>query len=196
VKTNVGTKDVDSETELVTDTWYNVTALYSGSDFEIYLNGELDGFTSWSGTILPTTIALTIGQVLPANQGFNFNGVLDDIRIYNYALSVAQIEQLAGGTSAVREFDSQIPNQIFLEQNYPNPFNPSTRIAFSVRSAGLVSLKVFDVLGSEVATLVNETLNAGSYRVDFRRTNLSSGVYYYRLQTQEGTLVKKMLLVR
>lgn len=196
VKTNSGVKDVDSETELATNTWYNVTVLYSGSDVEIYLNGELDAFTTWSGTLLTTPISLTIGQVLPTNPNYNFAGELDDIRIFNYALSVAQIEQLAGGTSAVRERDAQTPRQMSLEQNYPNPFNPTTTMRFGIRRLGLVTLQVFDVLGKEVATLVREELEPGFYSVQWNASEMASGVYYCRLQTQESLLVRKMVLMR
>ncbi len=201
VKTTTGVKDVDSETELATDTWYNITGLYSGSDFEVYLNGELDAFTSWSGTILPTTIALTIGQVLPNNQSYNFNGVLDDIRIYNYALSVDSIQALAGGTTAVDEDKKKLlPTEFVLEQNFPNPFNPATTIRFSVPTivgtGHALSLRVFDLLGREVAALVNSDLQPGFYTVRWNAENAASGIYYYRLQTERGSIVRKMLLLK
>ncbi len=200
VKTTLGTKDVDTETELLTNTWYNITALYSGSDFEIYLDGELDGFTSWSGTILPTTIALTIGQVLPGNQSYNFNGVLDDMRMYNYALSVDSIQALAGGTTAVDEDEKLPPTQFVLEQNYPNPFNPATTIRFSVPTivgtGHALSLQVFDMLGREVAVLVNAELPPGHYAVRWNAESVASGVYYYRLQTNRGSIVRQMLLLK
>ena len=197
VKTTAGVKDLDSETELSTNVWYNVTVLYSGSDFEVYLNGDLDAFTSWSGTILQTGINLTVGQVLPNNQGFNFNGVLDDIRIYNYALSVQQIQDLAGGTSAVDgDRNQSLPTELVLEQNFPNPFNPTTNIKFGVQTSGDVSLKVLDVLGREVATLVNSHFPPGFYTVPWNAGNAASGVYFYRLQTERGTRVRRMLLLR
>ena len=68
--------------------------LYDGTDYEIYINGELDAFSSFSGLILTTPIDLMIGQVLPGNTQYNFKGVLDDIRIYNYALSYSSIQSL------------------------------------------------------------------------------------------------------
>lgn len=197
VKTTAGTKDVDSETELVADTWYNITTLYSGSDFEVYLNGELDGFTSWSGTILPTTIALTIGQVLPNNQSYNFNGVLDDIRIYNFALSVDSIQSLAGGTTAVDEDKKELlPTEFVLEQNFPNPFNPGTSIRFGIQGSGFVMLKIHDMVGREVAMLVNSNLRPGFYTVRWNAENVASGIYYYRLQTERGSIVRKMLVLK
>ena len=91
---------------------------------------------------------------------------------------------------------SNIPDQFSLSQNYPNPFNPATTINFSIPKSGLVTLKVFDVLGQEVATLVNDPKVAGSYSVNFNGENLSSGVYFYRLEANDFVSVKRMLLVK
>jgi hypothetical protein len=89
---------------------------------------------------------------------------------------------------------STVPTEFSLAQNYPNPFNPSTTIRFVVPVSGFVSLKVFDLLGREVATLVDEKKDAGSYEVTFDGKNLSSGVYFYRLQAGEFVQTKKLLL--
>jgi hypothetical protein len=83
-----------------------------------------------------------------------------------------------------------------LEQNYPNPFNPSTRIIYQVAAATNVKLEVFDMLGRKVATLVNERKEAGEYSVNFNASGLSSGVYFYRLQTDKFTQTKKLMLVK
>jgi len=83
-----------------------------------------------------------------------------------------------------------------LEQNYPNPFNPSTRIIYQVAAATNVKLEVFDMLGRKVATLVNERKDAGEYSVNFNASGLSSGVYFYRLQTDKFTQTKKMILMK
>ena len=87
-----------------------------------------------------------------------------------------------------------------LAQNYPNPFNPSTKIRYIIplgtKHAVSVQLKVYDVLGNEVAILVDEEKEPGIYEVEFNSVNLSSGVYIYRLQTAEFNSTKKMLLLR
>ena len=83
-----------------------------------------------------------------------------------------------------------------LGKNYPNPFNPSTRISYSVPVKQQVTLKVFNLLGNEVATLVNEVKDAGSYNVDFNAKNLSSGIYYYRLQSGNFVQTNKMILIK
>lgn len=83
-----------------------------------------------------------------------------------------------------------------LVQNYPNPFNPATVIKFNLPEQDVVTLKIYDNLGREVATLVNEQLNSGSYEVNFNAQNLASGVYFYRIQTSKFTDTKKMMLLK
>lgn len=96
---------------------------------------------------------------------------------------------------SVREISST-PEVFTLQQNYPNPFNPSTMIRFGVRVSGLATLKVYDIIGREVSTLVNEKLNAGKYEVHFDASHLSSGVYFYRLHSGGNTATKKFMLVK
>ena len=93
------------------------------------------------------------------------------------------------------------PIALRLEQNYPNPFNPTTNIGFRIADYGLVTLKLFDVLGREVATIVNEVKQAGLYTVQFSAKGgdaggLSSGVYFYRLQVGNVSETRKMILAR
>jgi hypothetical protein len=101
--------------------------------------------------------------------------------------------------------EETIPNTFSLEQNYPNPFNPTTNIGFRISDRGFVSLKVFDVLGNEVTTLVKEELEAGTYEFEFNShsglpsgevRNLTSGVYFYQLQAGSFIETKKMLLLK
>lgn len=110
-----------------------------------------------------------------------------------YAWGIQVNEQVLVGTETNT---IEIPQHYTLEQNYPNPFNPSTTIKFSVPVKGLVKLKVFDVLGKAVAVLLNKEMSAGSYNVDFNGAKLSSGVYFYKLETEAFTDVKKMLLLK
>ncbi|MCX6157304.1 MAG: aryl-sulfate sulfotransferase [Ignavibacteriae bacterium] len=83
-----------------------------------------------------------------------------------------------------------------LSQNYPNPFNPVTRINFAIPKSGLVSIKVYDMLGKEVAVLVNEVMNNGSYTVNFNGSALSSGIYFYKISVNDFSDVKKMMLIK
>jgi hypothetical protein len=200
---NGGIIDLDSETKLVQDSLYNVTVLYNGSDYELYLNGNLDAFSSWSGLLLQTNIPLTIGQMLPTDNNYNFRGVLDDIRIYNYALPVSEIENLANITTAVQKGEAgTIPAHDQLMQNYPNPFNPTTTISWQLARSSHVSLNIYDILGNEVATLVNEYQNAGLHSILFNpeevnsHKHIASGIYFSELKIGSGTFYKKMVYLK
>jgi len=89
-----------------------------------------------------------------------------------------------------------IPNKMQLNQNYPNPFNPSTKIRFTISDFGFTTLKVYDVLGNEVTTLVNEEKHPGVYEVEFNANELSSGIYFYQLKAGDFISIKKMILLR
>ena len=91
---------------------------------------------------------------------------------------------------------NSVPTKYSLSQNYPNPFNPVTRINFDISKQGLVMLKVYDILGREVKTLVNEIKSSGKYSVDFNGMELSSGVYFYRLESNGFTDIKRMLMIK
>jgi len=91
---------------------------------------------------------------------------------------------------------AKIPTEFSLKQNYPNPFNPSTVIEYDLPVSGKVELKVFDILGKEITTLVNGFKPAGSYSIRFNASNLPSGVYFYRMKTTNNIMIKKMMLVK
>ena len=92
--------------------------------------------------------------------------------------------------------DLTAPTVFALEQNYPNPFNPSTMISYSIPQSSFVTLKVYDIIGNEVATLVNQNQEAGKYDIRFNASNLSNGVYMYSIKTDNFTSTKKMLLMK
>ena len=98
--------------------------------------------------------------------------------------------------SEVITADLSTPSAFELGQNYPNPFNPSTRITYSIPKSSFVTLKVYDILGNEIATLVNQTQDAGNYNVSFNAENLSNGIYIYSLNADNFTDVKKMILMK
>lgn len=103
---------------------------------------------------------------------------------------------MVGGPSSVN--DEHFPEEFFLAQNFPNPFNPVTTIKFVIPNEvrNLITLKVYDLLGNEVATLVNEEKPAGVYEVEFNAGKLSSGIYFYKLMTGKYSATKKMILLR
>lgn len=89
-----------------------------------------------------------------------------------------------------------MPGCYLLMQNYPNPFNPTTKISFSIPKFTHVTLKVFDVLGREISSLLNKDFNAGKYEVEFNGKELSSGVYFYTLMADDFIETKKLLLMK
>ncbi len=91
---------------------------------------------------------------------------------------------------------SEISSGYRLSDNYPNPFNPKTDFGFRIVDFGLVTVRVYDVMGKVVSTIVNEFKYPGEYQVSWDASNMPSGVYYYRLQTQKFTETKKMILLR
>ena len=139
--------------------------------------GRLGGaFTSSGTSLLAWSDQRTDGNGV-YGQNVNYDGTL-------------------GNTTGVGALESNLPSQFELLQNFPNPFNPATTIGFAVGTFGHVSLKVYDVLGREVATLVNGELPAGTYQARFDGGNQSSGVYFYRLEGPGFTATRKLLLVR
>ena len=103
---------------------------------------------------------------------------------------------LALQTTSVKTVEQTIPTGYSLDQNYPNPFNPSTTIRYTLPASGNVSIRVYNVLGQLVSTLVDARQNAGTYEVTFNATAFSSGVYFYRVESGSFTAVKKMMLLK
>ncbi|NUN70647.1 MAG: T9SS type A sorting domain-containing protein [Bacteroidetes bacterium] len=100
------------------------------------------------------------------------------------------------GPTGVVATNSFVPGVFALEQNYPNPFNPSTTIKYQVPVSGLVTLKVYNLVGQEVATLVNEVQAASGYETSFDASKLSSGLYFYTLRSGNNVQTKKMMLIK
>ena len=104
--------------------------------------------------------------------------------------------RLLAESIGIKKISTEIPSEYSLSQNYPNPFNPSTTIKYEIPRSGLVNINVFDVLGREVATLVNEKQNPGTYEVKWDATNYPSGVYFYKLISGYSSETKKLVLVK
>lgn len=194
VKSDRGIKDLDSSTRLESGQFYHVVTVYDGSDFLIYLNGQQDTASTFSGKILKTSFDLTIGQVLPNNNQYNFNGVLEDIRIYNRALSAAEVSNLYHfGTSVEKVQPGIIPTHPQLSQNYPNPFNDQTVISFQLAQFGRTEVDVFDVTGRNVLQLFSDELPAGFYTLRWDAQHLPSGLYFIRLRTVDMMQTRKCI---
>lgn len=123
-------------------------------------------------------------------QGYSYQNPNDDrmpLIVLDQKYTPVSVEKIA----------FELPAEFFLAQNYPNPFNPTTQIKFGITKTSNVELKVFDILGKEVAVLINnQNLTAGSYNVKFDASNLSSGIYIYKLTAGNQTVSKKMQLIK
>ncbi|CAN5465098.1 hypothetical protein BH10BAC5_BH10BAC5_11850 [soil metagenome] len=116
---------------------------------------------------------------------------------YLYAVrSNGTVAKYGGPATGINPINNGLVDNYSLGQNYPNPFNPTTKITFAVPTTGLVTLKVYDMVGKEIATLVNAQMNSGSYSVDFTASSLSSGIYFYTIKSGNFTDTKKMMLIK
>ena len=135
-------------------------------------------------------------MVMDNGQLFAIDFVTIGNMAYGYAAGTGgRIVRYEGIISSIND-NSQKPNKFILEQNYPNPFNPTTKIEYSILQTSFVAIRVYDVLGREVATLVNEEKYFGKYNVEFNGINLSSGIYLYKIQAGNYSSVKKMILIK
>lgn len=174
-----------------------IWAVSSDSDFEEILYMVNVG----SDTSATLTFEALDGLLADLNVGLNASAtIFHSVMVTdgsNESFSEPKSVNLTRGmiTSSEEEPGSE-PLVFGLEQNYPNPFNPSTTISFTLSETGNATLKVFNMLGQEVATLANERLNAGNYTFNFDASALASGMYIYRLQAQNQTVTKRMMLIK
>jgi len=128
--------------------------------------------------------------------GFSPDGIYAYVGLYDTGGVISVKRFMRGQVTNIQHDSAEIPDGYTLSQNYPNPFNPQTNIEFEIKDAGLATLKVYDVLGREVATLVDEHLVAGKYTATFNATDLSSGTYVYQLNAAGRRLSGTMTLVK
>ncbi|MBA4250476.1 MAG: hypothetical protein C0425_02910 [Chlorobiaceae bacterium] len=197
---NDGNIDFVFGTRFVTDSVRNnlvVRVEYQGGDItspSSYISSVIDSLLlPLGGDLDVITIANVDGD--PAGeviytQGYSRGNPTDSV-------SALVVLDLQFTPVSVEREDSQIPSTIYLEQNYPNPFNPSTNIKFGLDQEARVDLRVFDILGREVAVLINnQNFSAGNYTSEFNAENLASGIYIYSLKADNKTITKKMHLLK
>jgi hypothetical protein len=155
----------------------NFTLDFDGSSYE--LNGKLK---------TQKITAETNGDIITKDNSFTMDISIEPMGIVAYVMKPDSI-------TSVSDFNSE-GITYKLEQNYPNPFNPTTEISFSIPTAGNTSLEIYNILGQKVATLVNKELNLGLHKYQFDASNLSSGIYFYKLQSNNFTSIKKMMLIK
>ncbi len=169
-------------------------------NYEIYYNRSTDAGTTWETDTRLTNATGSSYYPSVSVSGLLVHVVWMDIRDGNYEIYYKRNPN--GNPTGITNINTETPKEFKLEQNYPNPFNPMTKIRFFLnmdsrfRGNDNVVLKVFDILGKEAATLVNEQLKPGTYEVTFDGSNYSSGIYFYKLSATEFTDTKRMFLIK
>ncbi len=179
--TNPGTAGNMNGLEGAGSDWWSIR---SGNTIYRSTNGAAtwtNAFVSGTAVFQDLDFAITGSNTCPSGWAVGNAGV---------------IAKMTGTPTGVSTVSSEVPSSFLLKQNYPNPFNPTTNINFSLPQTGLVTLKVYDMSGKEVAVLLNEVKSAGSYIVGFSAANLPSGAYFYRLSSGNFVETKKMMLVK
>ncbi len=166
------------------DTGFCVGGNYSGQSLILK---SIDAGNSW------TQLIITITQVLLLDAYF-----INSTTGYITGVNGTIIKTSTGGITGVQSVNGSTPITFSLSQNYPNPFNPTTKIRFEISgsSAAQTFLSVYDILGREVATLVNEELKPGIYEADWKASDFPSGVYFYKFETEYFTETKRMILLK
>jgi len=170
---------------------------------ETFMARSTDGGTTWTDFVVSDHRWKVKGEAGLGNYGGDYIGIssgnnkvwpfwFDDKTGTMQAWTCAVDISLVG----VAGNNNSIPKQFSLEQNYPNPFNPNTLIIFSVPKTGRVNLDVFDITGKKVASLVDEVKSAGNYRYDFNASDLSTGIYLYKLKADGISITKKMVMIK
>ena len=166
----------------------------NGVTFTDVNNGTVIGE---NGTILRTTNGGTNWTSQTSGTTNHLNGVsFTDENTGTAVGSGGKILRTTNGGVYINQISGEIPERFSLYQNYPNPFNPTTNIKFDIPKSSFVKLIVYNLLGREIKTLVNEKLNAGRYEVDWNASGYPSGVYFYKLKTNEFSDVKKMIFIK
>jgi hypothetical protein len=164
-------------------------------------NGVVMGAGAFQATAAQTTYREFVANVV-YSTGETPDTAIIGILIGNSSAvhvgSTFTVDDLAYGpiVNGVKEIAGNVPFSFTLEQNFPNPFNPTTKIQFQIPETHFVTLKVYNLLGQEIATLVNEQLLSGRYRAEFDASNLSSGTYVYRLHAGQFIDAKRLMVVK
>lgn len=163
----------------------------AGSAHLKLLNSELTNLHTINMT--NHTVTVPFNYTAPANPGIDtiYSTVTSGTSAWNWAPNKRVI--IINPTGIIK---NKIANEFLLEQNYPNPFNPITNISFEIPVSAFVTVKVFDILGNELLTIFNSSLESGRHEISWNAEKYSSGVYFYRLETKDFSAVKKMILVK
>jgi hypothetical protein len=159
-----------------------------------FTGGFNQGSTYWVNNLYSDTSFQMLGSELA-----NFSVSLPAYGSAIYTISIEEESVVLPPIPPIVSVDDELasqPENYNLYQNYPNPFNPSTTIRYSITAPDLVRIKIYDILGREVKTLINEQKQAGTYEVQFDASGLASGIYLYRIESGKFIQTKKMILLK
>jgi hypothetical protein len=156
--------------------------IFAGAEGGVYMSKD-DG-DSW----------ILINSGLSFNTAYSF--VINSLGEIFAGTSGGYVFRSVNSTTSIIGLNNRAPSVFVLTQNYPNPFNPTTTIKYSIPKLSFVTIKIYDVIGSEVATLVNEEKPFGNYELNWSAANLPSGVYFYQLKAGNYINIKKMILLK
>ncbi|MBN1482162.1 T9SS C-terminal target domain-containing protein, partial [candidate division KSB1 bacterium] len=177
--------------------WHHYAGTFDGEILKAYIDGQLAAIDTLADIqfIALSEHAVNLGRD-SENTDRLFMGQIDEAMIYNVVLTDEQIMQLYNIKSAVMN-ERNVANAFRLQQNYPNPFNPVTTISYTIPATLPVTLRVYDMLGKEVQTIVDEKQTIGRHSVSFDGSFLPSGIYFYKIQAGDLlTEMKKMVLMK
>ncbi len=161
---------------------FSTSTLLAAMDIGVFITTDYG--TSWSELAdgLPNTVAMHL----------DYNQTSGKLRIGTHGRGVWE----ANGVIGIINYNNEVPASYSLSQNYPNPFNPVTNIKYQLLRSGFVKLSVYDMIGREIGRIINQDQQAGSYTVQYDASALSSGAYFYRIESQNFTETKKMILIK
>lgn len=163
---------------------------------------DFAGSTGYSAGFMGYILRSTNSGLVWSEQSSGVSTVLRGIDVIDSLVAYAVgdggviLKTTNGGITAIEPVNSQVPSRFSLAQNFPNPFNPSTSIRFDVAESGIVKLKIYNILGTEISVLVNENLNPGTYEINWDASSYPSGIYYYRLISGSFIETRKMILIK
>ncbi len=193
VKTSTGVVDLDAPGALVPDRFVHLAATYDGAEMVLYVDGARASAAAHAGPMPVVDLPLLLGQMLPGQSEYNFPGVLDDVRVYNRALTEAEVQALSRGETAATGGPHDAPFALGLPR--PNPTTGAARLSLAVPEAGAVRVVVVDALGRAVATLLDGPLAAGTHEVAWDGRG-AAGVYLIRATMGDRSLTRRVLVVR
>jgi hypothetical protein len=184
-----GTIDVDSKTKLETGNWYHIVALFNGTDCLVFVNGKPDGYKSFEGKINTTTYDLVLGQSLPGQDGFNFNGTMDKFRLYNYGISYEKVKEIYESEL------SSVPGHSFSAEGvniYPNPVKNDLQLEILNTTSKKLIITLLDISGATLWKYEGNSSPFGIFHLNIPMNDYKSGMYFVSIIDGEKHLVKKI----